>query len=138
MTERIAQISNWDGDENLDALGVTDDYDRDDLWTEVEVMDLVRQSTWRDEVLDDDRAVFIGVGEARGAWWATWTDPQYSSAEAFRTRAEAETRYEAWMTRRDWLDYGPPTTTDMDGIKTVPDGMKSIRNDDGDIEIVPR
>lgn len=137
MTERIAQISNWDGDENLDRLGVTDEQDRDDLWDEVRLADLVRESTWRDDTLDNDRAVVLGVAEARGLWWAIWADPSMFSAEACTGRADAESRYEAWMVGNDWLDYGPPTTTDVDGVDVMAEGMKSTRDDDGNVVLVP-
>lgn len=149
MTESIATITNNGPDENLDRFGVArpddefstvegwDHADRDELLTDVAFGDRVRQSTWRDEFLDDDEAVVIAVVEARDAYWTIWADAGGFVADAWPTRTDAESQYEAWMTKRDWLDYGPPTATDMAGIEVIPDGHKSIRNDDGDIEVVP-
>jgi len=133
----LAILTNDGPDRGLDQF-LTDDYGRDDLAFDIRLADRIRQSTWRDETLDDDEGVVIAVVEEHGAWWATWRDATTFSAEGFATRAAAEARYEQWMTRSDWLDYGPPSTTDVDGVETVPDGFKVVIDDDGNRIVVPR
>lgn len=150
MNDPIASIGNRGTDYGLESFDVDcpdDDYStvegydgaaRDDLLYQILDARHVRGTYWAEGRGRDDQTASVRLAESGGAWWAIWEDASYTFCEAYETRDAAEAVYAQWTVDASSLTMlGPPTHTDVDSVDTLPDGMKVVRDEDGDLVIVP-
>lgn len=144
----IARISNIDGDQDLDAIGIDGQPD-DDIYEEAraEVRDAIkfartlRGTYWVDpEQGDGPHAASVTVTDAvQGLYWVVWQDGAAWIADGFASVDDAEADYERQVAFATGTEcFGPADQSDSGAATVLPEGYRRERDETGIIQVVTR